>query len=139
MGYLKLEDWGQLVLRLSIGGLMLFHGFDKLTGGVDGIAGMLQCRGMPGFLAWGVVVGEVIAPVLIIAGLYARLAGLILAFNMLVAVVLAHPNDVLQIGEYGEWAIELQMLYLLGGISIALLGAGKISLGTLLTKEEHPK
>ena len=115
MGYLKLEDWGQLVLRLSIGGLMLFHGFDKLTGGVDGIAGMLQSRGMPGFLAWGVVVGEVIAPVLIIAGLSVRLAGLILAFNMLVAVVLAHANDVLKIGEHGEWAIELQMLYLLGG------------------------
>ena len=39
MNELKREDWGRLLLRLSIGGLMLFHGFEKLTGGVDGIAG----------------------------------------------------------------------------------------------------
>ena len=31
---------------------------------------------------------------MIIAGFYARLAGVILAFNMLVAVVLAHEDDV---------------------------------------------
>ena len=35
---LKLEDCGRLLLRLSIGGMMVFHGFEKLTGGVDGIA-----------------------------------------------------------------------------------------------------
>ena len=60
MNDLKLGDWGRLSYRLSIGGLMLFHGFDKLTGGVDGIAGLLQSKGLPGFLAWGVVVGEVL-------------------------------------------------------------------------------
>ena len=46
---------------------------------------------------------------------------------MLVAILVAHPADVFKIGAYGEWAIELQMLYLLGGLSITLLGAGLIS------------
>ena len=40
-------------------------------------------------------------------------AGVVLAFNMLVAILLAHAGDVFKLGQYGEWAIELQMLYLL--------------------------
>jgi len=63
-------------------------------------------------------VGEVVAPVLIVIGLYVRPAGAVLAFNMLVAILLAHPQNVLKLGEHGEWAIELQMLYLMGALSI---------------------
>ena len=122
------EDWGLLLLRLAIGGLMLFHGVDKLIGGIEGITTLVQSRGLPGFVAWGVLVGEVVAPVFIVLGVYVRPAGAVLAFNMLVAIVLAHPGDVLKLGEHGEWAIELQMLYLLGALSIALLGAGHISI-----------
>ena len=83
------------------------------------------------------MVGEVIAPVMIIAGFYARLAGVILAFNMLVAVLLAHASDALKIGEHGEWVIELQMLYLVGGLSITLLGAGKLSLANLVDRNKR--
>lgn len=123
------EDWGRLLLRLAIGGLMLFHGVDKLAGGVAGISGLLESKGLPGFLAWGVLVGEVVAPAMIVLGFYARPAGAILAFNMLVAIALAHPGDVLKLGDHGQWAIELAMLYLLGGLSVMLLGAGNISVG----------
>ncbi len=121
------DDWGRLLLRIAIGGLMLFHGVDKLVGGVAGISGLLQSKGLPGFLAWGVLVGEVLAPVMIVVGFYARPAGAILAFNMLVAIALAHPGDIFKLGDHGQWAIELPMLYLLGGLSIMLLGAGGIS------------
>ncbi len=122
------EDWGLLLLRLAIGGLMLFHGIDKLIGGIEGITGLVQSKGLPGFVAWGVLVGEVVAPVLIVLGFYVRPAGAVLAFNMLVAILLAHPNDVLKLGEHGEWAIELQMLYLMGALCITLLGPGRITI-----------
>ena len=122
------KDWGLLLLRLAIGGLMLFHGVDKLMGGIEGITALVQSKGLPGYVAWGVLVGEVVAPVLIVLGFYVRPAGAVLAFNMLVAILLAHPNDVFKIGEHGEWAIELQMLYLMGALSITLLGAGRIAL-----------
>ena len=56
------EDFGKLLLRLAVGGLMLFHGMHKLIGGVDGISGMLVAKGLPGFIAYGVLIGEVVAP-----------------------------------------------------------------------------
>ncbi len=51
------DDAGKLLLRLAVGGLMLFHGIHKLIDGVDGISGMLAAQGLPGFIAYGVLVG----------------------------------------------------------------------------------
>ena len=43
------DDAGKLVLRLSVGVLMLLHGIHKLLHGVDGIGGMLAGMGLPAF------------------------------------------------------------------------------------------
>lgn len=43
--FLRNTDLGLLVLRLNVGGLMLFHGIHKAVHGVDGIAGMLTALG----------------------------------------------------------------------------------------------
>ncbi|MEQ8848308.1 DoxX family protein [Botrimarina sp.] len=118
------DDLGKLILRLTLGGLMLLHGVAKLTGGVGGIAGMLESKGLPSALAYGVYVGEVLAPLLLIVGLFTRVSALVLAFNMVVAVALAHPGQVLELGEHGGWAIELQVLYLAPAVALALLGPG---------------
>lgn len=119
---------GKLLLRLTIAGLMLFHGVAKLFGGVEGIEGMLASQGLPTVFAYGVYVGEVVVPVMMILGVFMRLASLVFAFNMAVAIALAHSGDVFSLGEHGGWAIELQMLYLLGAVAIALLGAGRFAI-----------
>ncbi len=118
-----LDDVGRLVLRVTIGGLMLFHGIHKIFHGVEGIAGMLERQ----FLAYGVFVGEVVAPILMIVGFFARPAAAVLAFTMVVAIYLAHSQDLLKLGEQGQWAVELPILFLFGSIAIALYGAGRFS------------
>ena len=118
-------DLGILILRLSLGILMLFHGFAKLLNGVEGMAEKFSNTGIPGFIAYGVYVGEVIAPVLLIIGFRTRLAALLYSFTMLVAIVLAHTSDILATGPSGGWAIELPMMYLLGGIVLLFTGGGK--------------
>lgn len=123
-----MEDAGKLLLRVTVGGLLLLHGIHKLTHGIGGIISTVEGHGLPSFVAYGVYVGEVVAPAFVIAGFKTRLAALVLAFNMVVAIFLSHRGEVFTIGGQGEWAIELQMLYLLGGVSIALLGAGAYSL-----------
>lgn len=123
------EDLGKLVLRLSLGILFLFHGFAKLDGGVQWLVGSVTAHGLPGFVAYGVYVGEVIAPLLIILGLFSRLGGLIIAINMLFAFFLVHTGDFFNIGNSGGWALELQGMYFFTGITVALLGAGAYSLG----------
>jgi putative oxidoreductase len=111
---------GYHLLRISVAVLMLFHGVAKITGGVDGIKGMLGGAGLPQALAYGVYVGEVIAPLLILIGLWVGPAALIMAVNMLFAIFLAHSGDIFQVTGTGAWAIELQMLFLIGSLVIAL-------------------
>src|SRR3546814_17978940 len=84
-----LDDLGKLVLRLTIGVLILFHGVAKLLNGIGPIEAMIVARGMPAFFAWAVYIGEVIATLLLIFGFYTRLGGLLITLNMLVAIVLA--------------------------------------------------
>ncbi|WP_313107139.1 DoxX family protein [Stutzerimonas nitrititolerans] len=123
------DDMGSLVLRLSVGVLMLLHGIFKLQNGVGGIAGMLGSQGLPGFLAYGVYLGEVVGPVLVIIGLYTRVGAVLIIGNMLVALALAHSQELFSLGSMGGWALELQGMFLFGAVAIALLGAGKYSVG----------
>lgn len=122
------EDAGKLLLRLAIGGLLLFHGIAKMKNGVGWMAGPLSGLGLPAFIAYGAYVGEVIAPLFVIVGKWARIAGLIVAFNMCSAIFIALRDKVFTLNRGGGWAIELELLFLLGGIVIFLLGSGRYSL-----------
>ncbi|MCW8851285.1 MAG: DoxX family protein [Gammaproteobacteria bacterium] len=121
------DDAGKLVLRLTVAGLMLFHGVAKIMhpGSLDFIGGMLAGYGLPSVLAYGVYVGEVVAPLMVIVGYRARLGALLMAVNMLFAIVLAHTGDLLSLSEHGGWSVELQMFYLLTAVAVLFLGSGR--------------
>lgn len=121
---------GLLILRVSIGGLMLFHGYSKIVNGIEGIISLFNGIGIPGFLGYAVYIGEVLAPIFLLVGFRSRLGALGIVITMLVALFTAHMDDLLKIGTHGEWALEVLFLYLLGGLSILLLGGGKFSLST---------
>lgn len=123
------EDAGKLLLRLAVGGLMLFHGLHKLIDGVDGISGMLVAKGLPGFIAYGVLVGEVVAPCLLILGVLTRPAALVLAFTMVVAWLMVGLDKTAALDKTGAWAIESLVYFFVAGLAIAFLGAGKYALG----------
>lgn len=120
-------DAGALVLRVALGVLILLHGLAKLQSGPEGIAGMVTKAGLPSFLAYGVYVGEVLAPLLLIAGAWTRLAALVVVVNMLFAIGLVHLGELFQRNQTGGWALELQGMYLFGAIAVALLGPGRFS------------
>ena len=123
-------DAGLLLLRFGVGELLLFHGIYKVTHGVGWIAGPLGAVGLPAWVAYGVYVGEVLAPVLLILGLWPRLAGLVIAFDMFMAIFLARRDDIGKINPMGgAWAIEVELLFLVGALTIALAGGGRYGLG----------
>ena len=122
------EDIGKLVLRLTLGILLLLHGVAKIFGGVGGISGMLQGIGLPGVLAYGVYIGEVLAPLLVIIGWFARIGALIIVVNLLTAIYLAHLNDIFTLAKAGGgWALELQGFFLFTAVAVALIGPGRFS------------
>ena len=118
-------DLAKLLLRLMLGGLMVFHGIAKLTYGIGFIEGMLVAKGLPAFLAWGVYVGELVAPVMLVIGLHVRVAALIVVVNMLVAVWLVHMGDLLALTEHGGYRLETQVFFLITALALVLLGGGK--------------
>ncbi|MCP4552192.1 MAG: DoxX family protein [Bacteroidetes bacterium] len=119
-------DLGLLILRIAVGALMLLHGIAKLKG-VSFIEGMLDRNGLPAFLAYGVYVTEIIAPLLIIIGFRTRLASAAYVFGVLFAVFLVHSGDIFTLNAHGGWGIELLGLYLLGAIALFFTGSGKIA------------
>ena len=120
------EEIGKLILRLTVGVLMLFHGYSKIAnpGSLDWIGGTLSAYHLPSVLAYGVYVGEILAPLMVIIGFRARLGGWLMFINMLFALFLAHSGELLSLSEHGAPAVELQIFYLLGGLTVALLGSG---------------
>jgi len=76
-----------------------------------------------------VYLGEVIAPILLIVGVWSRLAALIIAGNMVFAVVLVHTKQLFTLNETGGWSLELQGMFLVAALALVLLGAGRFSIG----------
>lgn len=121
------NDLGKLLLRLPVGGLMLFHGIHKLKNGLGFIEKSLSDAGLPTFLSYGVLLGEVVAPLLMVLGILSRPAALVEAFVMIAAIYLVHIPELFALTQHGGHALELQFLYLFGSLAIVFLGSGKYS------------
>src|SRR5688500_5539351 len=122
------EDTGKFLLRLSCGGILLFHGVFKVFTDLDHVKQMVVNAGLPAVLAYGSIVGEFIAPILLIVGFQTRIAALVVAFNMLMTIVIAHRELVFRVNDFGGWMIEMNMLLLLTALTIALIGPGRYSI-----------
>ena len=122
------DGLGKLILRVALGVLILLHGIAKLRGGIGGIEGMVTGAGLPAFVAYGVYIGEVLAPLLVIAGWYSRIGAVLIAVNMVFAIALAHRADLFALSNTGGWALELQGMFLFSAIAIALFGPGRHSI-----------
>jgi len=124
------EDIAKFILRITVGLLMLFHGVAKLVNlqTLDFIKNQLEGIGMHPIFAYGVYVGEIIAPLLIILGIYSRFGGFLIFVNMLFAIILVHASDFLSLTEHGGWRLELQAFYLIGGLVIMLIGSGRYAI-----------
>jgi putative oxidoreductase len=131
---LRSDDLGKLFLRLAVGGTMLFHGYFKLLNGVDWIKGMLAGMAIPGFMAYGVYLAEIVAPILLILGYRARIGAILVMVDMIVAVFLVFRTQLFAVKEAGGgWMIELEALLFLASLTIFFTGGGKYA----VTKGHH--
>lgn len=123
-------DLGLLILRLCVGGLMLLHGISKMLHGIGFIEQVVACAGLPAFIAYGVYLGEVVAPLFIIAGYGTRIASVVLVGNCIVAALLVHSHDILTLSAQGGWGIELLGLYFFGAAALVFTGGGKYAISS---------
>ncbi|TBW56486.1 DoxX family protein [Marinobacter halodurans] len=125
---LENADLGKLIVRLTLGGLILFHGISKLFHGVGFVESQLASHGLPTILAYGVYVGEVLAPLMVLLGYHTRIGALLIAINMIVAIALVHTGQLLSLSQTGGWALELQGFFLFIALSVIFLGPGRYKL-----------
>jgi putative oxidoreductase len=121
------QDLAKLLLRITCGGVLLFHGIHKVFVEIDHIKVILEKAGLPESLAYGNIVGEFIAPIFVLLGFKTRIAALIIAFNMLMSIVIAHPDIAFSINDYGGWMIETNVLYMMTAVVLVFAGAGRYS------------
>lgn len=122
------DDIAKLLLRLMIGWVMLPYGIDYAKDGLDFIFEVLKNNGLPSLLAYGVLVGEIAGPILVLIGWWSRIGGALIFFTMLMSILLAHRDIMFEYNEFGGWSIALNAMLSLGGLAIFFAGAGKYSI-----------
>lgn len=131
MDFMHNEDLGKFILRMVIGGLLIFHGLHFLTGETNQLLRLEEGIGIPGFIGYpGAVVLEIVAPILAMLGIFTRLAGAGMAVFMIFAIGLRHFNDHLYMlaPNLDAYFLERQFMYLWGAVAIMFLGSGKLGL-----------
>jgi len=123
------DDFGKLMLRVTVAVLLGFHGVSKLKNGIGWMAGPLRAHHLPMFVGYGVYAAEVVAPALLILGIFTRPAALVIVFDMVMALVLVVQGKAFQIQpQGGALGAELQFLYLFSALAIAFFGSGRFAI-----------
>ena len=122
------DDVGKLILRLSLGGLILFHGIAKLKGGVSWLTPILEGVGLPSWVAYGVFLGEIVGPVMVILGLATRTGAFLIFANMVFAIFLVHRPELLMFNKEGGWQLELQGMFLFSALALMFMNPGRYAI-----------
>jgi putative oxidoreductase len=121
------KDLSLLVARVLLAALFIMAGLGKLSG-VAGFAGYMASGGVPAFLAWPVILFEILGGLALLAGVQTRVVALALAAFCVVSGVLYHfdPADQMQMTSF------LKNVALSGGyLALAVAGAGRFSVDAL--------
>ena len=122
------QPFGLLILRVTLGLIFLTHGYPKLTRSATAMQGMFVQHGLPAQLVYVAGVLETFGGVLLILGLFARPAALLLAIEMGVAIVKVHSgHGIMALHEY-EFPLALGTSCL----ALATIGAGTLSADHLI-------
>jgi putative oxidoreductase len=125
-GY-RVAKWGMLPLRIAVGLVFLMHGGQKFfVFGLSGTADIMGKLGLPlPFVCAAVVTTvELLGGLAILLGVFARLAGALLAFEMMVAILVARLHG----GFFAPYGYEFELTLLAACLTFASSGPGRISL-----------
>jgi putative oxidoreductase len=129
--------WGIALLRVVTGIIFLMHGQQKFFEfGMGGVTGMMTGLGVPapGLMAIIVSLVELVGGIALILGAFTRIAGLLVAVDVLVAFFLVHlPNGFFA----SNGGVELVLLLATAGVTLALTGPGAMALDSMLPVERR--
>jgi putative oxidoreductase len=120
---IRTAPYAALLLRLTLGVALLAHGLMKVfVFTLPGTVGFFQSLGLPGFLAYLVVLVEVVAGLALILGFRTRIAALIAVPVLLGAAWVHAPNGLVFSNPNGGW--EFPVFWAAALLVQSLLGDG---------------
>ena len=123
----RFVKWGMLPLRIVVGLVFLMHGAQKLfVFGLSGTADIMGKLGLPlPFVCATVVIAvELLGGLAILLGVFTRIAGALLAFEMVIAILVARLHG----GFFAPYGYEFELTLLGACLTFALNGPGRMSL-----------
>jgi putative oxidoreductase len=119
----KLQPLSLLVLRVALGIIFLYHGYPKLMHTHGDLQGVFVEHGLPGYFVYVSGILETFGGGLLLLGLLTRVAALLLAIEMCVAIWKVHSLH----GIYAVHDYEFPLALAAACFALATVGAGKIS------------
>lgn len=115
------NDIALVIIRIALGSVFIVHGWAKVAD-LAGTAGFFASIGLPAYLAYVVAFIELIGGIMIVLGVYARIAAIFVAAVMIGAIVSLKWAK----GFSGGW--EFDLVLLLNAIALFVTGSGRFSL-----------
>jgi putative oxidoreductase len=120
----RLQPLALLILRVVLGVIMIGHGYSKVFGGLSEHVHHVSNLGLPGWLAYLSAGAEFFGGMLVIAGLFTRVAAVAILINMSVAIWKVHWKN----GLLGQNGYQFPLSLAAIAFALILLGAGPIAL-----------
>jgi uncharacterized membrane protein YphA (DoxX/SURF4 family) len=127
---------GTFILRVVLGLIFFVHGLVKFQGGIENTVGWFSSIGLPGFLAYGVALLEVVGGIALVLGLFSRVVSGLLALMMVGAIFKVK----LAVGFLGNGQMagyELDLAFLAMAVFITLNGSGAYALDQVIFKNKE--
>lgn len=129
------NEIGAFILRVTLGALFLIHGVVKFQGGIENIAGWFSSIGLPGFMAYGVALLEIIGGIALIIGLGTRIVSSLFSLLMIGAIVKVK----LSVGLLGNGQMagyELDLGFLAMAVYLVISGSKFLSIDQRFSKKD---
>ncbi|MFJ7728626.1 DoxX family protein [Neobacillus sp. NPDC097160] len=125
------NEIGALILRVTLGALFLIHGIVKFQGGIENIVGWFESMGLPGFMAYGVALLEIVGGVALIIGLATRFISALFVLLMIGATLKVK----LAVGLLGNGQMagyELDLAFFAMAVYLVINGSKLLSVSQLI-------
>lgn len=124
MRYLdRLQPLALLVMRIALGAIMLGHGYHKVFGGLHHHVQFVTSLGLPAWSAYLSAFTEFLGGILVLIGLFTRIAALAICIDLCVAILKVHLHN----GLMGNGGYEFPLAAASLAFALIFFGGGAIA------------
>lgn len=124
----RLQPLALVVVRLTLGVIMVAHGYHKVFGGLQHHAQFVASLGLPAWLGYVSAFAEFLGGILVLAGFFTRAAAFVLLLDLIVAIWKVHWHNGLTADHGYEFPLAVAAL----AFALIFFGSGAISFDQVL-------